>query len=43
MTVTPKIHVIIGSTRQNRFGEKPATWIYEEAKKTVGAILPSGR
>jgi len=33
MTVTMKIQVIIGSTRQNRFSEKPATWIYEEAKK----------
>jgi len=28
-----KIHVIIGSTRQKRFAEKPAAWIYEEAKK----------
>jgi NAD(P)H-dependent FMN reductase len=33
MTATIKIQVIIGSTRQNRFSEKPATWIYEEAKK----------
>ena len=28
-----KIHVIIGSTRQKRFSEKPVRWIYEEAKK----------
>lgn len=28
-----KIHVIIGSTRQNRFSEKPAQWIFEQAKK----------
>ncbi len=28
-----KIHIIIGSTRQKRFSEKPAHWIYEEAKK----------
>jgi len=28
-----KIKVIIGSTRQNRFSEKPAYWIYEEVKK----------
>jgi hypothetical protein len=28
-----KIKVIIGSTRQNRFSEKPAHWIYEEVKK----------
>lgn len=27
-----KILVIIGSTRQNRFSEKPAKWIFEEAK-----------
>jgi len=28
-----KIHVILGSTRKNRFGEKPAKWIFEELKK----------
>lgn len=28
-----RIKVIIGSTRQNRFGEKPARWIFEELKK----------
>ncbi|CAN5128404.1 NAD(P)H-dependent oxidoreductase [soil metagenome] len=28
-----KIHVIIGSTRKGRFGDKPAKWIFEEAKK----------
>lgn len=28
-----KIQAIIGSTRQNRFAEKPANWIYAEAKK----------
>lgn len=27
-----KIHVIVGSTRQNRLSEKPAQWIYEHAK-----------
>ncbi len=31
-----KIKVIIGSTRQNRFSEKPAQWIYEETKKKDG-------
>lgn len=31
-----KIQVIIGTTRQNRFSEKPAHWIYEEAKKKEG-------
>lgn len=31
-----KISVIIGSTRQNRFSDKPAQWIYEEAKKLEG-------
>lgn len=28
-----KIKIIIGSTRQGRFSEKPAQWIFEEAKK----------
>lgn len=28
-----KIAVIIGSTRSDRFGEKPSHWIFEEAKK----------
>ncbi len=28
-----KIQTIVGSTRQKRFAEKPANWIYEEAKK----------
>ncbi|MEK7595347.1 MAG: NAD(P)H-dependent oxidoreductase [Patescibacteria group bacterium] len=27
-----KIKVILGSTRQGRFGEKPAKWIYQKAK-----------
>ena len=31
-----KIKVIIGSTRQGRFSEKAAQWIYEEAKKIEG-------
>ena len=30
------IQVIIGSTRQQRFGDKPAKWIFEEAKKQEG-------
>ncbi|MEM4325719.1 MAG: NAD(P)H-dependent oxidoreductase [Candidatus Pacearchaeota archaeon] len=30
---TIKIKIIIGSTRQNRFSEKPAKWIFEEIKK----------
>ena len=29
----PRIAVIIGSTRDTRFGEKPARWIYELAAK----------
>ena len=33
---TIKIKVIMGSTRQNRFSEKPAQWIFEEAKKLEG-------
>ena len=28
-----EILIIIGSTRKNRFSEKPANWIFEEAKK----------
>jgi len=28
---TPKIAIIISSTRQTRFGEKPAQWVYEIA------------
>ena len=31
-----KISIIVGSTRQHRFSEKPAQWIYEEAKKLAG-------
>lgn len=27
-----KIQVILGSTRQNRFGDKPAKWIFEKLK-----------
>jgi NAD(P)H-dependent FMN reductase len=30
---TPKIGLILASTRQNRFGEKPATWILDLAAK----------
>ena len=30
---TLKIKVIVASTRANRFSEKPAAWIFEEAKK----------
>jgi NAD(P)H-dependent FMN reductase len=28
----PRIAVIVGSVRPNRFGDKPAQWIYEHAK-----------
>ncbi len=31
-----KIAIIVGSTRNQRFGEKPAKWISEEAKKIEG-------
>lgn len=31
-----KIQVIMGSTRQHRFGDKPAQWIYDEAKNLKG-------
>lgn len=33
---TLHIKIIIGSTRQNRFSEKPARWIFAEAKKKTG-------
>ena len=33
METTIKIKIIIGSTRSNRFSEKPAHWIYEEVRK----------
>lgn len=29
----PRIGIVIGSTRPSRFGEKPAAWIYDLAKK----------
>ncbi|PIR57717.1 MAG: nadph-dependent fmn reductase, partial [Parcubacteria group bacterium CG10_big_fil_rev_8_21_14_0_10_38_31] len=31
-----KIKVIVGSTRQSRFSEKPAGWVLEELKKREG-------
>ena len=31
MHSVPRIAVVIGSTRDTRFGEKPARWIYEIA------------
>ena len=35
--MTPlRIAIIVGSTRPNRFSEKPAQWIFEEAKKREG-------
>jgi len=33
---TIKIGVIIGSVREGRFGDKPAHWIFEEARKIAG-------
>ena len=36
MDNTIKIKVIVGSTRQNRFSEKPAGWIFEETNKLEG-------
>ncbi len=32
-TSNPRIGIVIGSTREGRFGEKPANWIYEIAQK----------
>ncbi len=36
MNSSLKIKVIIGSTRQNRFSEKPAKWIFEQIKSIEG-------
>jgi NAD(P)H-dependent FMN reductase len=33
-----RIKIIIGSTRPNRFSEKPAHWIYEETAKKDGIV-----
>ncbi len=33
MTTLPKIALIIGSTRQTRFADKPAQWLLKEAQK----------
>jgi NAD(P)H-dependent FMN reductase len=33
---SPTIHVIIGSTRQNRFSEKPARYLFDELSKREG-------
>ena len=36
MNTPIKVKIIVGSTRQNRFSEKPARWIFEEVKKEEG-------
>lgn len=36
MNASIKIKIIVGSTRQNRFSEKPAKWIFDKAKKLKG-------
>ncbi len=36
MADTLKIKIIIGTTRPNRFSEKPAHWIFDELKKHEG-------
>jgi NAD(P)H-dependent FMN reductase len=38
------IFVIIGSTRQNRFSEKPAQWILQQlrAREAIESRLPRG-
>jgi NAD(P)H-dependent FMN reductase len=30
------IKIILGSTRQGRYGEKPARWIFDELQKQAG-------
>jgi NAD(P)H-dependent FMN reductase len=39
METTIRIKVIIGSTRPNRFSEKPAHWMYEETRKKEGVAV----
>jgi NAD(P)H-dependent FMN reductase len=34
-----KIKIILGSTRRNRFGDKPANWIFEEIKKKKNVLV----
>ncbi len=36
MNTSIKIKIVLGSTRQGRFSEKPGQWIFEEAKKLAG-------
>lgn len=36
MNTSIKIKIIVGSTRQNRFSEKPAQWIFDKAKQLKG-------
>ncbi|MBI2046356.1 MAG: NAD(P)H-dependent oxidoreductase [Parcubacteria group bacterium] len=36
MSTQVKIKIILGSTRQNRFSDKPGAWIFEETKKKEG-------
>lgn len=38
---TPRIGIIIGSTREGRFGENPANWIHSIAGQR--AAWPSNR
>jgi NAD(P)H-dependent FMN reductase len=35
----PRIGIVVGSTREGRFGEKPAHWIHEIAKQRTDLAL----
>src|SRR6202171_3144290 len=35
----PRIGIVIGSTREGRFGEKPAHWIHEIAKQRTALVF----
>ena len=37
------ISVIVGSTRQGRFSEKPAQWILQQLQKREGIEAPASR
>jgi len=39
----PVISVIVGSTREGRFSEKPAHWILQHLKKREGVGRPASR
>lgn len=37
--IKPRIGIVIGSTREGRFGEKPAHWFHDLAKTRTDLIV----